>query len=364
MIFATLGLYIYNLISGLLLADVAISLHESSECEVPSSFKDFVDTALRSDVVGTFTAGASLLSNSCFLAYGAVAAGPLLVDTFPGFGLDPVVGTCAFAAIISLFAATQTNTGLEKIANAVVMVVFSSFGILLMPSIANVSNPLETFYAPGTNSEGFVSSVASAVPLLLSSLMYQNIVPSITKLLDFDRTKTFIAIAIGSFIPMGMYIAWCYAALGGGLDSSTASSAGAAAFTAFSASALFVSCLTAVMSLAEEYESIFSRTVEDDYDCPLSNQFSIPAVAASVIPPVAVALAFSKGGDVTAALHFNGAIIVPFLYGLLPIALYRGVRQLQGQDSAIPSISSVPQVLLGAGTLCALGQEILPNFMG
>ncbi|KAL3773332.1 hypothetical protein ACHAW5_010009 [Stephanodiscus triporus] len=32
------GLYIYNLISGLLLADVAISLHESSECEVPSSF--------------------------------------------------------------------------------------------------------------------------------------------------------------------------------------------------------------------------------------------------------------------------------------------------------------------------------------
>ncbi|KAL3790826.1 hypothetical protein ACHAW5_008759 [Stephanodiscus triporus] len=288
------GLYIYNLISRLLLADVAISLHESSECEVPSSFKDFVDTALRSDAVGTFTAGASLLSNSCFLAYGAIAAGPLLVDTFPGLGLDPVVGTCAFAAMISLFAATQTNTGLEKIANAVVMVVFS--------------------------------------------------IPSITKLLDFDRTKTFIA-------------------LGGGLDSSTASSAGAAAFAAFSASALFVSCLTAVMSLAKDYESIFSSTVENDYDFPLL-QFSIPAVAASVIPPVAVALAFSRGGDITAALHFNGAIIVPFLYGLLPIVLHRGVRQVQGQDSAIPSISSVPQVLLGAGTLCALGQEILPNLMG
>jgi tyrosine-specific transport protein len=354
-------LYVYNLISGLLLADVAISLHESSECEVPGSFKDFVDTALRSDAAGTLTAGASLLSNGCFLAYGAVAAGSLLADTLPGWGLDPVVGTVAFAAIISLFAATQSNAGLERIANAVVMVVFSSFAALLMPSIASVSDPVGTFLAPGTNPGGFASAVGSAVPLLLSSLMYQNIVPSITKLLDFDRAKTTAAIAIGSLIPMGMYIAWCYAALGGGLDGTTASGAGAAAFTAFSASALFVSCLTAVMSLAEEYESLlFSRTEEDDDgDCPtISNRFSIPAVAASVMPPVAVALAFAEGGDLTGALHFNGAFIVPFLYGLLPIILYRSVRQYQHQDSAI-SISSLPQVLLGAGTVCALGQEIV-----
>jgi hypothetical protein len=38
-------LYIYNLILGLLLADVAINLHDFSECEVLSSSKDFVDTA-------------------------------------------------------------------------------------------------------------------------------------------------------------------------------------------------------------------------------------------------------------------------------------------------------------------------------
>ncbi len=331
MIFAAtpLGLYVCNLISGLLLADVAINLHESSECEVPGSFKDFVDTALRSDAAGTLTAGASLISNGCFLAYGAVAAGSLLADTFPGWGLDPVVGTGAFAAIISLFAATQTNAGLERIANAVVIVVFSSFSALLMPSIANVSDPVGTFLAPGANPEGFATAVGLAVPLLLSSLMYQNIVPSIAKLLEFNRAKTTAAITIGSLIPMGMYIAWCYAALGGGLDGTTASDAGAAAFAAFSASALFVSCLTAVMSLAEEYESLFSRTEEDGGDCPVSNRFSIPAVAASVMPPVAVALAFAEGGDLTGALHFNGAFIMPFLYGLLPIILYRSVRQLQ-----------------------------------
>ncbi len=40
-----LGLYVYNLISGLLLANVAINLWKSSECKLPSSFKDFADTA-------------------------------------------------------------------------------------------------------------------------------------------------------------------------------------------------------------------------------------------------------------------------------------------------------------------------------
>jgi hypothetical protein len=36
-------LYIYNLISGLLLVDIAINLHKFSKCKVSISFEDFVD---------------------------------------------------------------------------------------------------------------------------------------------------------------------------------------------------------------------------------------------------------------------------------------------------------------------------------
>jgi tyrosine-specific transport protein len=371
------GLYLYNLISGLLLADVAITLHESSECDVPSSFKDFVDAALSSEVAGTLTSFLSLLSNGCFLAYGTIAAGRMLIDVLrPPFDVvaggyvDPaIIGTCAFASAISLFAITQTNAGLERLANCVVFVVFASFAYLLVPSVGNVSDPLGTFLTPGTDvggEGGYGDALASAVPLLLSSLMYQNIVPSVTKLLDFDRAKSTIAISIGSFIPMLMYVAWCYASLGGGLDVSTSSSAGSVALAAFSMSALFVSCLTAVMSLAEECEAIFSRrtttasTVDDEGDCIApSSRFSIPAVAASVIPPVGAALAFAGGGDVTSALHFNGAFIVPILYGILPTILYGGVRQLRVRDAALQSMNGLPQLLLGAGTICAIGQEIV-----
>lgn len=350
----------YNLISGLLLADVAIKIHESSKCEVPSSFKDFVDIALQSETAGTLTAGASLVSNSCFLAYGIVHAGSLLGSSFHGIGLDPIVGAGAFAAMIAYVSLTHTNTGLEKIANVAVIVVFSSFAALLIPSIASVSDSTGTLLAPGAYPDDFGAALAAAVPLLLSSLVYQNIVPSITKLLDFDRRKSTIAIVVGSFLPMAIYLAWCFAALGGGLESTTSCGAGAAAFTAFSVSALVGSCVTAVMSLAEEYESIISRKSDNDDLCPVTNRFSTTAVVAAMVPSVAVALACSNGEDLTGALHFNGAFITPFLYGLLPIILYNSARKLSDDTESSFTLWS-SQVLLGAGTVAAVGQDIIQN---
>jgi hypothetical protein len=59
------------------------------------------------------------------------------------------------------------------------------------------------------------------------------------------------------------------------------------------------------MSLAEEYKSLFSHTEEDKGNCHLLNQFSIPTVAASLMPLVAMALAFMEGGDLTGTHHFN-----------------------------------------------------------
>ncbi len=85
----------------------------------------------------------------------------------------------------------------------------------------------------------------------------------------------------------------------------TASGARVAAFTAFLALVCFVLCLTAIMSLAKEYKSLFSCTEEDKGNCPLLNQFYIPTVAASVMPQVAMVLDFMEGGDLTGAHHFN-----------------------------------------------------------
>jgi hypothetical protein len=118
------------------------------------------------------------------------------------------------------------------------------------------------------------------------------------------------------------------------------------------------------MLLAELYKSMISCMEEDKGDCPLSNQFLIPTVAALVMPPVAVALAFVEGGDLMGALHFNGAFMVPFLYCLLPIILYRSIRQYQLQDLAISSMSSLPQFLLGAKTYVLSDKRLFKIYHG
>jgi hypothetical protein len=89
------------------------------------------------------------------------------------------------------------------------------------------------------------------------------------------------------------------------VTATTTSGAGAAAFTAFLALSFFVLCLTAIVSLAEEYKSFFARTEEDKGNFPILNQFSVPSVAASVMPLIAMALDFMEGGDLTVAHHFK-----------------------------------------------------------
>ncbi len=354
--FLSTGLYLYNLISGFLLADVAIKLHESSECEVPSSFKDFADAAMESEAAGNAIGAASLLINSCFLAFGISHAGHLVANTLPGFGLEPTMVAAGFATILTVASFTQTNHGLEKIANAAVLVLFSSFATLLLPSLANVSDPMGTLLAPGTSPEGFGPAAAAAIPLILSSLTYQNIVPSITKLLDFDRTKSSVAIALGSFLPVAVYIAWCFAALGGGLENLTTSGAGGAALTAFSASALIGSCVACIMSLAEEYESILSSAFSSDQYCSVKDKFSVPAVTLAVAPPAAVVLA-TGSSDLTCALHFCGAFVTPFLYGLLPIMLFQTISKKNGD--VIASSPSLKSTILASGAVGFIGQEII-----
>ena len=92
-------------------------------------------------------------------------------------------------------------------------------------------------------------------------------------------------------------------------------------FAAFTANNFVGSSIGCVLSLAEEYDSLISDASEDNDSCAIQGGFSTPAVIMSVLPPAAVALAVSSSGDVgfTAPLHLylSGAVIAPFLYGLL-----------------------------------------------
>jgi hypothetical protein len=107
------------------------------------------------------------------------------------------------------------------------------------------------------------------------------------------------------------------------VDRATTASARAAAFMAFLVLALFALYLTVIMSLAEEYESLLSCTEEDKGNCPLSK------------PVLDTQCGCLGDNPICHGTHFCGGVI--------------------------SSICSLPQVLLGAGTLWALGQEIVQD---
>jgi hypothetical protein len=314
---------------------------------------------MEDETAGNAIGAASLLMNSCFLAYGFVHVGSFLANELPAMGLDPTTIAAGFATLLA-GASCTSNGGLEKISNAAVMVLFLSFAALLLPSLANVHDPVGTFVAPGTHPYGFSAALSAVVPLVISTCIYQNIVPSVTKLLKFDRTKSTIAIALGSFIPIAMYFAWSFAALGGGLDDSISSGAGGAIYAAFTISSLVGSSIGCVMSLAEEYESIIeSASKQEDLCLTNKDSFSVPAVLMSVVPPAAVALFVSSGGDgsFNGPLYLSGAVIAPFLYGILPIVLSQSMQSKQEPEAF--SFHNFPQVLLGLSTGAILFDNLI-----
>jgi hypothetical protein len=145
-----------------------------------------------------------------------------------------------------------------------------------------------------------------------------------------------------------------------------ASGTRAAAFAAFLVLALFVLCLMASMLLAEEYKSLFFSTEEDKVNFPLLNQFLIP-VAALVMFPVAVG--FCGGQRSHGCPSFQWSIHDTISIRLISHHIIQKHEAITS-SLAIFSTSSFLQVLLGAGTLCSLVQEIvqdiswLPNLTG
>lgn len=426
-----------NLVSGLVLAEVALVQHEhqqeqrdqSSYDETtapPTSFLDFAIDNLGSPVAATAVSGLSLFVNACVLAFdisrvgavvGASLSLPVLMLPFdlPAELLSPLFHSWSVAGTVSVAwaaAVAAALTGLSThhvsmVCNLCVAALFVTFGSLLLPGLATAAAVVPPTATAGVADfatsvlssttfdffpEGWVVASAHAFPIVLMSLVFQNIVPVVVKLLDYDRKKTVAALGLGSFIPMLMYTAWCYACLGGGIDCATngctTTAAAAAAtttgmlWTAFSMATLGGSSLCTGMSMAEEIETVLASVAgpkehvphqEEQLmppaaisaaDSPLestsSSGCSMPAAVAAISIPLAAALLFGDGETgLTSALYLAGSFGSPILYGVVPAIM--AYRQRQGQQTeSLPSSSrmpknATPEYLVSSSTLPVLG---------
>jgi tyrosine-specific transport protein len=370
---AVVGMYgvawFLNLVSGLVLAEVAISQKENGTTgsdDVPSSFKDFAATNLGSPAAANVVSAISLFVNACVLAFDLSRAGTVGAALS---GIDEHTISIA-AAVAVATAITKLSTGrLSLLCSACVAALFISFGGLLLPGMAAVPDVEAVFAVPGASPDVW-SSMSSTFPIILMSMIFQNIVPVVVKLLGYDRTKSVTAITLGSMIPLSMYTAWCFACLGGGIDANGCGPL----ITIFSVATLAGSSLCTSMSLAEELDTAFKSSplqdVSKEATCSHINMsedqetldtcFPVPAAVTSVALPLVAALAFGGEGGLTGALAIAGSFGSPILYGLLPALMAWRQRQdqpLQPQRQYMIPAPTLP--VLGLLSTGFVGQEML-----
>jgi tyrosine-specific transport protein len=357
-----MGLYVVNLVSGLLIAEVAIKQRESSGTDAPSSFKAFAEANLDYSNAADITAIISIARNALVLAFETGKFGELGSEVL-GFG-DATSMSIVSAAIVASLVGTQSAPNLSKLASLLAVALFGSFAAIVLPGLTSLHDPLAVFMAPGQSAD-VMGSVVHAAPIILMSLIFQNIVPTVTRILDYDRTKIVTSLFLGSLIPCVMYIAWCMAVLGGGVDTSAVGINGPL-FTIFSVVTIAGSNLGCATSMAEEFETYLRPTKTGKEEAVTSQEtslggrkndvFSAPAVLIPAVLAVALGHFFSE--DLTELLKLAGAYGSPLLYGALPIMMALAQRE---KPASVPNL--VPGGLLSLGMLgmastALIGSEI------
>ncbi|KAL7563752.1 hypothetical protein ACA910_020438 [Epithemia clementina (nom. ined.)] len=360
--------YAINLLSGLTLANVAITQYEDSEGtqsgepgDIPSSFQEFVLANLKSPELAVAMSGVSFSVNSLILAFDISRVGFM----FQGAGLDPMVTNTVWSAALVALIATQTQERVSQIASLCVMVLFASFGSVLLPGLASLTNPLADWFAPGTAAlDGNImwSSVSELIPVVAVCTTFQNIVPTIVKMLDYDRSKSFSAILMGSLMPLSMYLAWCWACLGqGGIDlEATLGVLGTNPLMAlFSVATLAGSSIGCSLSCASEVDVFVknqkgqgSSEAERNSENGSDGGFPLATVLATVGLPLALNAMCSNGGDLTSALHMAGGLGNPILYGTIPALMAYNQMKKEENTSVFGKLGLGVLGAASTGMLC------------
>jgi tyrosine-specific transport protein len=209
------GAYVVNLLSGLLLVEVAISQHEarqsSSTDPPPSSFRELAQLSVGSPEVANAISAVSLFVNTCALTFSLGRAGVLLSECVGG--TDHSALSLVFGALLVLLGSTQSRVRISQVSSIVVVALFGSVAALLFTGLPQVHDPMSTVLAPGT-SDNVLFGMLETAPIMLTTLIFQNIVPPATKILGYDRTKSVLALVVGSFLPLALYLSWSFCVLG------------------------------------------------------------------------------------------------------------------------------------------------------
>jgi tyrosine-specific transport protein len=282
-----------------------------------------------------------------------------------GGTVDHSVLSLVFAALLVLLGSTQSRVRISQVSSMVVVALFGSVAALLFTGLPQVHDPMGTVLAPGT-SDNVLFGMLEAAPIMLTTLIFQNVVPPVTKILGYDRTKSVLALVLGSFLPLVLYLSWSFCVLGGGV--ATTVGIESPLLTVFSVAAVTGSAIGTTMAASEELqaflptEEINQSQLTSAITPPLEggtedNGYAFPAIFAAVLMPLIFSSLLQDYAD---ALKLSGGYGIPILYGAIPVWMAWTQRQKYPQlENVIPG-GATGLVVVGA----AFGVFMLNSIAG
>lgn len=354
---ALLGCWLYMVMTGLLVAEVNLSLL----CAVGNGS----GTGLISMVKRTLGGGGTALAwgTYVFLHYALLVAYIARAGETVGeaAGVGASVGAVAFTAGMGglcYFSPTKVLDGVNAILFAGVL---GSFGVLLVAAAGRVEDLSSLARADW-------GELPDALPVVALAFVYQNVVPTIVSQLEGDRSKIRTAIVGGTAVPLVMFLLWEAAALGATANTSAADDlAGVESavvdplrmlaadglgdvVSVFSLLAVSTSYIGFVLGLSDFLADGLNLPSGDGGKQPLSYTLTLA-------PPLAFALV--KPDAFFGALDLAGTFGVLTLFGVMPAAMAYSERYMGnagiGDDKSKTLARAAELVPGGAPGLVALG---------
>ena len=204
---ALIACWVYMSITGLLIAEVNTNLHKNNDINNSNSNINSQQIGIISMVGQTLGNKAQVFSSiiyvfihySLLIAYIAEAGG-ILTNTLH-LSAYAWSGPLLFTTLLgSLF--TFGPSAVEGVNNLFVLAVLLSFFGLVGAGLSSMDltnlNLIHQDY----------QQLLPALPVILVALVYHNIVPTICSQLKYTRKDIIISVAIGSLIPLIMFVLW------------------------------------------------------------------------------------------------------------------------------------------------------------
>ena len=353
------GSWVFMAAAGLLVAEAAAAAaRRTGEPDV--GFLATVRELLGDDVSRVTGATYAFLHYALLVAYAAQGGGLLA----GAVGAPAAAGALVFGAGVGGGVAFGPPKLVDKANDAFCAVVAASFVTLLVVGAGAFDAGRLLSVAPDAKAS------FEAVPISILSLVYHNVIPTVSRRLGFDRARIARAVVLGSAFPLVMFIAW-NALIQGVVDVGSAGADPVAALIAaesgeegavLSVAVQIFSFSAVVTSFVGFYYGMRGYVKDVLVESSVSSLADDERIlAAAVLVPPSV-LAAVDPTLFLPALDAAGTFGITLLFGIIPAACVWRLRQdentevfVPGGDGVLAAMVGLSTFVIGEGALDALG---------